>query len=325
MFSMTDLCPYVLPSEMFLGEIDTVTKYARLAILGQGPSSIVYQAKELATDKIFALKVIGRVPLDKDIPSEYFREITILKSLNHTNVIKLHSIFMDQNNIQLVLDYCVSSLDKYIDKYPRERILEDQVKCIAKQLFRGLNYLHKSYIVHRDIKPPNLLLSPSGILKIADFGLSRRYLLQSGASTPGAMTRWYQAPEILFGAPTYDSKVDMWSAACVIVEVMLRKPFLPGESDIQQINRTIDLIGTPKREDWPGFAECRVYKSICLKRQPYRKLADFCQEQGCATVMPLIDLLVVYDPKRRATAQRCLQHEWFERAPYPSSSIELVA
>lgn len=326
MYSMTDLCQYNLPAEIFFGTLRTSTDFVREEQLGEGPKSIVYKVKDKANGKVFALKVIEGIPLASDLPKDTFREINILKSLDHENVIKLHEIVIgaSSDSIGLVFECCRHPLDKYIEKYPGDYIRHDQVKCIAKQLFRGINYLHKNYIVHRDIKPSNLLITQSGMLKIADFGISRRFSHQDRPKTPGKMTRWYQAPEMLFEAPDYDTKVDVWSAGCVVVELMTKKPFLAGESDIQQINLMINVFGTPDKRAWPGFTQCKVYRSIRFQNQHFNRLADQLQRLGCAVALPLLSELFVYDPNKRASAEDCLRNDWFEQAPFPSKSIENV-
>lgn len=328
MYSMTDLSVYHMPEEVFTGNTENIrpldTEFLRQEQLGNGPNSIVYKVKEKKTGKVFALKVIEDIGLRSKLPKELFREITLLRNLNHDNIVKLHDVFLDSNpsSLLLVFEMCPYSLDKFIERYPLDYIKHDHVKCISRQLFKGLNYLHKNFIIHRDIKPANLLVSDKGQLKIADFGLSRKFSYVSRPSTPGRMTRWYQAPEMLLEAPTYTTKVDIWSAGCVVAELMTKRPFLPGQSDIQQLNLMIGILGCPTVKNWPKFHECRVPGRINLVGHPYNRLADHLQHVGCAAAHSLLSTIIMYDPDKRASAEECVRHDWFEQAPFPSKSIE---
>lgn len=328
MYSMTDLSAYTMPAELFVGNLRKFApaEFIRQAHIGDGPNSVVYKAKDRKEEeKIVALKVIEDKRLLSDIPKEIFREITILKNLDHDNVIKLIEVALGSNpeSLCLVFEYCPITLDKYIQTFPNIQMRYDSIKCIAVHLFRGLNYLHKNYIVHRDIKPSNLLISREGILKIIDFGISRRFSKQNKATTPGQATRWYQAPEIVFGLPEYDHKVDMWSAGCVLAEVLGKQPFLPGESEIAQINLMIDLLGTPTPKSWPEMDRCRVYKMLNFSKQPFNKLADRLESLNCGVALPILSTLFVFNPCQRAAADECLIQDWLNVAPYPSKTIDL--
>lgn len=328
MVSMTDLTTYYMPDGVFTGSTENIrpldTDYLRQEQLGTGPGSIVYRVKEKRTGNVYAIKVLQNVRFKSRLPKGLFRELTLLRCMNHENIIKLLDVYLDADpsTLLLIFELCPCTLSRFIDRYPKDSIAHDQVKCITRQLFKGLNYLHKSFVVHRDIKPQNLLISDTGQLKIADFGLSRRFSHTNRPSTPGTMTRWYQAPEMLLESSTYDEKVDIWAAGCVLIELMTRKPFLAGESDLQQLNLVIGVLGKPTRQNMPRLGECRVPKTINLGGTPYNKLTDKLQILGCATAHSILSEIILWDPDKRLTAEQCLRHDWFELAPFPSPRIE---
>lgn len=319
------MSPYTLPSELFLGNLKSSTDFIREEKLADGPNSIVYKVKDKKNQKPYALKVILKVRLESDLTKEVFREISVLRNLDNDNVVKLHGFVLENafDNICLVFEYCRESLDNYISQCTELDInRHDQLKCITKHMLRGLNYLHKNYIVHRDIKPSNLLISQDGHLKIADFGISRRFAHDNMPKSPWMMTMFYAAPEFIFEAPEYDEKVDIWSAGCVIVELMTKGPFLPGEGQIPQMNLMINLLGKPDHNSWPGLSRCRVYKTQNLREQRRNNLTDRLQQLNCGSALDILSRMFVYDPDRRASAEECLKLDWFEVAPFPSKTVE---
>ncbi len=116
---------------------------------------------------------------------------------------------------------------------------------------KGLEYLHRHWILHRDMKPNNLLIDTRGVLKIGDFGLAKFYGSPNRVYTHQVVTRWYRCPELLFGARIYGVGADMWALGCILAELLLRVPFLPGESDLDQLTRIFQTLGTVTEEQWP--------------------------------------------------------------------------
>lgn len=323
LYSFTDLNPYTLSPETYIGRLGSTLDYEKLGLIGEGALSTVYKEKHKRDNKIVAIKYLKRTnkgPMRKEV----FREIQLLRSLDHHNVVKLHEIILDDElkNLCLVLEYCPHSVYQLISG-SSGRIPMNQIKSICQQMFRGLNYLHKNYIIHRDLKPENLLISVKGELKIIDLDMSRKYCEQDKEMSPGLITRWYRPPEMLLEAPTYGPEVDMWSAGCIVMEIFLKRPFFKGESDVNQINLIIDMLGTPKEAAWPGLRRCRYYRNISADRvNMYNKLEGELLQLGLDDGGLIKDLLV-YDPEKRLTAEECYYHSWFNQAPLPAKKIEI--
>lgn len=182
------------------------------------------------------------------------------------------------------------------------------------QLFLGLRYLHKNYIIHRDIKVSNLLFNQKGVLKIADFGLARKCGALDELMSPCVVTLWYRAPEILLQSNKHTAAMDMWSAGCVFGELLLQKPLLTGKSEMQQIEMIIDLIGTPNSKIWPEFSCLPIPKKFILKHQPFNNISHVFSSQTAACIR-LLNLLLVYDPTKRSTAEDSLQSSYFHEHP----------
>lgn len=177
-----------------------VSDFEKLNCVGKGAYGVVYRGRDKINQEIVALKKVRMEKEQWGLPISSMREINLLLDLRHENIVELREIAVGKSlrSIFLVMTYCEQDLASLLD-HMSQPFSESQVKCIALQLFRGLDYIHKRFIVHRDIKVSNLLLTDSGCLKIADFGLARQFTLPNGTMTPMVVTLWYRAPELLFG------------------------------------------------------------------------------------------------------------------------------
>jgi cyclin-dependent kinase 10 len=221
----------------------------------------------------------------------------------------------DLDNMFLVMQYCEQDIASLIDNM-KVPFTESQVKCIMIQLLDGLEYLHQNYIIHRDLKVSNLLLTDKGCLKIADFGLGRCSGYPSKQLTPTVVSLWYRAPELLFGLSTYTSALDMWAAGCIFGELLSNKPLLPGKSEQQMIDLIIKLLGTPNESIWPGYSLLPMAKQIILQKQPYNNLKQKFHWLSDAGSLLLNDLLT-YDPEKRSTARKSRKTLYFWERPLP--------
>lgn len=279
-------------------------------------NSLPDRARDTKSNEIVALK---RVRMDNEkngLPISGLREITILSKCDHINVVKLREVVVGRSldSIFLSLEYCEQDLASLIDNVPKG-FSESQVKCIVQQVLRGLQYLHGNFIIHRDLKVSNLLLTDRGIVKIADFGLARFYGGLVKPSTPQVVTLWYRAPEILLGAKTYDTAIDLWAMGCILGELLLNKPLLPGKTEIQQIDMIVGLLGTPSEAIWPGFSQLPAVQNFHLRQQPYNNLKDKFPNLTAFGLRLMNDMLM-YNPSERKTAGQCLKSFYLEEAPF---------
>ena len=183
-------------------------------------------------------------------------------------------------------------------------------------MFNGLEYLHRNMMVHRDLKVSNLLMTDRGSVKIADFGLARKYGTPLEPMTPTVVTLWYRAPELLLGSTMHSSAVDMWASGCILGELLAHHPLLPGRSEIQQIDLIIDLLGTPNDSIWPGFSRLPAIQKCSLKKQPYNNLRHKFSWLSDAGIR-LLNFMFMFDPDKRATACDCLDSSYFKERPLP--------
>jgi cyclin-dependent kinase 10 len=306
-----------IPEEDRYGRCRPVSEFEKLNRIGEGTYGIVYRARDLRKDEIVAMKKMRMERETDGVPVSGLREIAILLNLKHDNIVHLKEVAVGRNldSIFLVMEYCEQDLASLLDNM-HTPFSEAQVKCIMMQLFRGLHFLHQNFIVHRDLKVSNLLLTDKGRLKIADFGLARKYSLPVNPMTPRVVTLWYRAPELLLQSKTQTTAIDMWATGCILGELLLHKPLLPGKSEIHQLELIIDLLGTPNDTIWPSYSELPILGSITLKQQPYNNLKHVFTWLSQAGIR-LLNFLFMYDPKKRATAEDCLQSSYFKDAPLP--------
>lgn len=191
-----------------------------------------------------------------------------------------------------------------------------QIKCYMKQLLEGLRYLHKSGILHRDVKGSNILLNNRGELRITDFGLARPVEENRRHYTPGVVTRWYRPPELLLGATEYDSAVDLWGAGCILAEMYIKKPLFPGQSDLNQLEIICKLCGTPSEATMKNFNALPDSNKVNFAQCKRRVIEEFGKLDAQAA--DLIDKLLILDPGKRITADAALGHPWFKSNPQPA-------
>uniref|UniRef100_A0A672MVR0 Cyclin-dependent kinase 7 n=1 Tax=Sinocyclocheilus grahami TaxID=75366 RepID=A0A672MVR0_SINGR len=193
-------------------------------------------------------------------------------------------------------------------------------KAYILMTLQGLEYMHNHWILHRDLKPNNLLLDENGVLKLADFGLAKAFGSPNRVYTHQVVTRWYRAPELLFGARMYGVGVDMWAVGCILAELLLRVPFLAGDSDLDQLTKIFEALGTPTEETWPGLSSLPDY--VSFKLFPGTSLEHIFSAAG-DDLLELLKGLFTFNPCTRTTASQALKMKYFSNRPGPTPGPQL--
>ncbi|KAM4709745.1 cyclin-dependent kinase 7 isoform 1-T1 [Discoglossus pictus] len=303
-----------------LGTADVKSRskqYEKLEFLGEGQFATVYKARDKITDKIVAIKKIKlghRAEAKDGINRTALREIKLLQELSHPNIIGLLDAFGHKSNISLVFDFMETDLEVII-KDSSLVLTPSHIKSYVLMTLQGLEYLHHLWILHRDLKPNNLLLDENGVLKLADFGLAKSFGSPNRVYTHQVVTRWYRSPELLFGARMYGVGVDMWAVGCILAELLLRVPFLPGDSDLDQLTRIFETLGTPTEDQWPGMSSLPDY--VTFKSFPGTPLHLIFSAAG-DDLLDLLKGLFIFNPCARYTASQALRKKYFSNRPAPT-------
>ena len=296
--------------------------------IGEGTYAVVYKGHVKADpSRLVAFKKIKVMTEYKDgISVSAIREIKFLQELSHPNIIALYDVFSSKSqNLNLVLEFLpLGDLEMLIKDVDGVRYGTADIKMWMCMLGRAVWFCHENFVLHRDIKPNNLLIAADGEVKLADFGLARSFSDPYRPMTHQVITRWYRPPELLYGARFYSGAVDIWSMGLVFAELVIRTPFIAGNSDMHQIELICQAIGTPTEDNWPGVTKLPDYvKGETV--QPVRGKDFYMQTFG--TIGPVgVDLLMstmTLNPFKRCTATKFLEHNWWHIDPRPSNKEDL--
>lgn len=309
---------------------ETKEKYVKDKKLGEGTYAIVYLGHLKADpSSLLAIKKIKVNTEYRDgLSMDAIREVKYLQELSHPNIIALHAVFSSKNqNLNLVLEFLpLGDLEMLIRDSEGIRYGTAEVKAWMGMLGRAVWFCHENFVLHRDIKPNNLLIAADGEVKLADFGLARSFSDPYRPMTYQVITRWYRPPELLFGARFYSGAVDVWSVGTVFAELILRAPFIAGNTDVHQLELICSTIGTPTEENWPGVSKLEGFlKYDKTAGVPLRGKDFYLSRFG--TVGPVgVDLLMsmlALDPRKRCTARQVLEHKWWSTDPRPTAKEDL--
>ena len=324
------------PSQAALMSLDLVEqmneeekrKYVKGRKLGEGTYANVYLGH--ARDDPSVLVAIKKIKVQKEyqdgLAPDAVRELKHLQELQHPNIISLLSVFSSKDqNLNLVLEYLpLGDLEALIRDVQGVRYGAGDIKAWMGMLTRAVWFCHDNRVLHHDIKPNNLLIAADGDVKLADFGLARAFADPGRKMTANVITRWYRPPELLFGARHYSGAVDVWSVGLVFAELIIRAPFLPGNSEVEQIALICRQIGTPTEENWPGVTQLKEY-TVPSDIVPVWDRAAYLGRFGSVGAEG-VDLLVrtlALDPKKRITAREMLEHRWWRTDPRPTRKEDL--
>lgn len=283
-------------------------QYEKKGKLGEGTYGKVYLAQDKQTGEYVAMKKMILETEDEGIPSSAIREISLLKELSdHKNIVKLLDVLYLKSKLYLIFEYLEQDLRQFMDSVP---VIDPAlVKSYMHQLIQGIDFCHTHRILHRDLKPQNLLIDKTGRLKLADFGLSRAFGIPLRQYTHEIVTLWYRSPEVLLGQPRYSTPVDMWSAGCIFAELVTRIPFFSGDSEIDQIFRIFRTMGTPDEQVWPGVTKLPDFQPT-FPQYTAQSLAQIFPQLDAAG-LDLMGALLQYDPSKRISARSALSHPYF--------------
>ena len=292
-------------TELGFGRLDTYTKMEKL---GEGTYATVFKGKSTLTQGIVALKEI-RLEYEEGAPCTAIREIALLKNLKHSNIVTLHDIIHTEKSLTLVFEYVERDLKQYLEECGNFMHMRN-VQLFLFQLLRGLKYCHSKKILHRDLKPQNLLIGKDGDLKLADFGLARAKSVPTKTYSSEVVTLWYRPPEVLLGSVTYDSSIDMWGVGCIFCEMTSGRPLFPGSSVDEELILIWRILGTPTEEVWPGISQNKEFingKFPKYLHEPLRNLVPRLDPVG----LSLLTGFLLYNSSTRKRAQDALNHPYF--------------
>ncbi|KAM9444141.1 cyclin-dependent kinase 18 [Clarias gariepinus] len=292
-------------SDIGFGKLET---YVKLGKLGEGTYATVFKGRSKLTENLVALKEI-RLEHEEGAPCTAIREVSLLKNLKHANIVTLHDIIHTDRCLTLVFEYLDSDLKQYLDNCGNLMSMHN-VKIFMFQLLRGLSYCHKRKILHRDLKPQNLLINEKGELKLADFGLARAKSVPTKTYSNEVVTLWYRPPDVLLGSTEYSTHIDMWGVGCILYELATGRPMFPGSTVKEELHLVFRLMGTPTEETWPGISTNEEFKSYMFPLYRAQALINHVPRLDTEGI-DLLSALLLYDTKKRISAETSLRHTYF--------------
>ncbi|XP_049512829.1 mitogen-activated protein kinase 14A-like isoform X1 [Dermacentor silvarum] len=303
-------------------------RYNNLSPIGVGAYGQVCSAFDKEHKHKVAIKKLSR-PFQSAIHAKRtYRELRLLKHMDHENVIGLLDVFTpsttleDFHDVYLVNHLMGSDLNNIIRT---QRLSDDHVQFLVYQILRGLKYIHSAGIIHRDLKPSNIAVNEDCELKILDFGLARHAEVEM---TGYVATRWYRAPEIMLNWMHYNQTVDIWSVGCIMAELITGKTLFPGNDHLNQLNRIMELCGTPDGELLAKISSKEVRASCVphLKARNYIRSLPVMKKKNFAEVfqganekaIDLLERMLELDADKRPTATEALAHPYLASLADPT-------
>lgn len=251
------------------------------------------------------------------------REIKLLRAFEHDNIVSILDMYPPENtefeDIYIVMDVMETDLHRVI--YSKQTLNEEHHQYFTYQILRGLLYLHSAEVIHRDLKPPNILVNKNCDLKICDFGLARGFIAEREEElTDYVVTRWYRAPEVVLIGSLYTKAVDVWSVGCILCELVGRKPIFTGKDSLDQLKKIVTIVGSPGEEDleWlPKKGAAREYMTRKIPRcvrQPWQQIYPKISDDAVGA----IEAMLCFNPERRVDVSHTISLPYFSTLHMPS-------
>jgi len=315
---------------MVSDEIHTDEPFQVVSRIGQGTFGEIYKAVRTVDEKDqpkkVALKKVWMKEVEDGLPKHGRREIAALETVCHENVIRLLEYKRGEEALILVLELCRGDLYTLMKDYGVTYKPEES-KSLVRQMLAGIEAIHAHGLMHRDIKTSNLLLDSAGCLKICDFGLCRKERqVDEKPLTWAVCTRWYKAPEILFGSKSYTRAVDLWSAGCCMAEIISGKVPFSGASDIDQICKVFAVRGSPCKHPtpWPERHDLPDFDKLCFQPMEPKPLKTILGDDAEDDACELLGALLTYSAGSRTSAASALGSKYFEKSKDEAKASDSV-
>lgn len=279
-------------------------------VLGEGQFGTVRKAKVKETGRPVAMKIIPVPRLAEGVPHPVARELLISAHAVSPFLVETIEVVVYRSNMVLVMERCKTDLSSLLGRYSAFSPLPlRDVRRYIYMLLRGLLCLHQKGILHRDVKPANCFITSSGVLKLGDFGLSR---MRSDDMSHEVVSRWYRAPELLFGLRAYDGEIDVWSVGCVFAELLrgYGSPLFSGDGDLNQLTKIFDVLGTPTETTYPGLSSLPDWEKVHFDSKEGTGLRSLVP-RAPSTALQLLTSMLTINPSARCTVTEALEHPFF--------------
>ncbi|XP_065805104.1 serine/threonine-protein kinase MAK isoform X8 [Labrus bergylta] len=285
-----------------------MNRYTTLKQLGDGTYGSVLMGRSNESGELVAIKRMKRKFYSWE-ECMNLREVKSLKKLNHANVVKLKEVIRENDHLYFVFEYMKENLYQLM-KDRTKLFPESVIRNISFQILQGLSFIHKYGFFHRDMKPENLLCMGPELVKIADFGLARE-IRSKPPYTDYVSTRWYRAPEVLLRSSTYSSPIDLWAVGCIMAELYTLRPLFPGNSEVDEVFKICQVLGTVKKADWPEGYQLASAMNFRFPQCVPTHLKTLIPNASNEAIVLMKDLLQ-WDPKKRPTAVQALRYPYFQ-------------
>ena len=290
-------------------------KYEVLGIVGEGAYGIVYKCLNKVTNKYVAVKKFKETQ-DKLVQKTMKRELAMLQMLRHENVVEFQESFVSKGNFFLVFEYVEKNLLEVLEESPHG-LSPKLIRSLVYQMCKAVAYLHKNNMIHRDVKPENLLIDENLNLKLCDFGFARKVKLNKNNNNIDTMTdyvatRWYRSPELLLSGGIYGPEVDYWAIGCIMGELADGNPMFPGEDEVDQLDCIIKILGNLPESLVNMYYENQIYNG---KELLHVKKPETLEKRYLGILSPTaIDFmkgLLELDPNKRLSGENVFKHKYF--------------